>query len=232
MKEIWIQATEIYNLPLTIGLIFFCAYWVISSIGIFDFDADMDIDVDAGGSAMGSILGFVNATEVPVMFVLSVLNLSMWVISMISNELLNASGNIGVAAGLFVVNFIISVLIVKFVTKPLAPLFKAIRNDVEAAEPLIGQTGKIKSRVLDHTYGQVEVTRKNTAPALLNCKLRESDEAMLRGEEVLIISYDKDSKRYIVRSLNLVNDPLESDSRIDTENLIKINNQTENLIEE
>ena len=149
VKELWIQATEIYNLPLTIGLIFFCAYWVISSIGIFDFDADMDIDVDAGGSAMGSILGFVNATEVPVMFVLSVLNLSMWVISMISNELLNASGNIGVAAGLFIVNFIISVLIVKFVTKPLAPLFKAIRNDVEAAEPLIGQTGKIKSRVLD-----------------------------------------------------------------------------------
>ena len=207
MKELWIQAIEIYNLPLTIGLIFFCAYWLISSIGVLDFDTDLDLDIDAdisGGGVFSSILVFVNATEVPTMLMLTLLNASMWAISMISNDLLNPSDSLGVAAGLFVTNFIVSVFIVKFISKPLAPLFKAIKNDVEAAEPLIGQVGKVKSRVLDHHYGQVVVPRHNTAPALVNCKLAESDKPLVRGEEVLIINYDKESKRYTVKTLNNV----------------------------
>ena len=93
-------------------------------------------------------------------------------------------------------------IIVKYVTIPIAPLFKAINDDVEAAEPLVGQLGKVKSRVLDHNYGQVEVLRKNDSPALVNCKLRESDEPLVRGEEVLIISYEKDAKKYIVRAFD------------------------------
>lgn len=205
MKELWIQATEVYNLPLTIGLICFCLYWIISSIGILDIDADLDIDTDidveGGSSILGSLLNFVNATDVPVMLFLTVLNTFMWGISMLSNEWFNQSGHLGIAAGLLLVNFIISVLFAKYMTKPLAPLFNAIKKDVEAAEPLIGQTGIVKSRVLDHNYGQVEVPRLNTAPALVNCKLRESDRAMVRGEEVLIISHDKQAKKYLVRSL-------------------------------
>ena len=187
----------------------FCAYWVISSIGIFDFDTDVDIDLDMDadadvsidGGIFSSILNFVNAADVPVMLVLTLLNVSMWVISMISNEQWNPDASLGIAALFFILNFIISVVVTKFLTKPLAPLFNAIKTDVEAATPLIGQSGKVKSRILDHHYGQVEVARDKNAPALLNCKLSDSDAAMVRGEEVLIVKYDKESKRYIVRSL-------------------------------
>ena len=160
MKELWIQATESYNLPLTIGLIFFCAYWIISSIGIFDFDTDIDVevdtDVDLNGGVFSSVLNFVNAADVPVMLVLTLLNFSMWAISMISNELWNPEGSMSLASLFIIANLILSIFVVKILSKPLAPLFNAIKNDVEAAEPLIGQSGKVKSRILDHHYGQVE----------------------------------------------------------------------------
>ncbi len=214
MKELWIQATEFYNLPLTIGLICFCAYWLISSIGLFDLDTDVDIEVDTeidvggAGGIFSSILNFVNAADVPVMLILTLLDAAMWAISMIANGLWNTAGSAGIALGLLLPNFIISVIIVRYLSKPLAPLFNAIKNDVEAAEPLIGQVGKVKSRVLDSNYGQVEVARYHTAPALVNCMLRESDKPMVRGEEVLLISHDKAAKKYVVRSLSAEDDPL------------------------
>lgn len=214
MKELWEQATQIYNLPLTIGLIFFCLYWIISSLGVFDFDSDVDVDLDveadadvsASGGVFNSILNFVNAADVPVMLVLTVLNVFAWVISMISNGFWNPNHSIGIAALLFVLNFVISVVLTRYMTKPLMPIFKAIRNDVEAAAPLIGQSGKVKSKVLDHKYGQVEVKRDKQAPALLNCKLSENDQPLVRGNEVLVVSYEQSSKRYIVRSMRAMED--------------------------
>lgn len=207
MKELWEQATQFYNLPLTVGLIIFCSYWIISSIGIFDFDTEVDLDIDTdtdidlNPGAFSSIMNFVNAADVPLMLVLTILNIFTWTISMISNEMWNPQHSLAIAGMMFAGNLILSILITRIVTKPLAPLFKALKTDSEAAEPLIGQEGKVKSRVLDHHYGQVIVKRHNTAPALLNCKLSESDKPMVRGEEVLIVSYDKPSKKYIVKSL-------------------------------
>ena len=209
VKELWIQATEIYNLPLTIGLIFFCAYWVISSIGIFDFDTDVDIEVDTdldvegggGVSVFNGILNFVNATDVPLMLVLTIINTVMWMIAMATNHVLNPNNVSLVAFGLLVGNFIISVIVARYITKPLAPLFKSLTDDVEKALPLVGQTGKVKSRVLDHNYGQVEIPRDKNAPALINCKLSESDSALVRGADVLVVKFDQDSQHYIVRSI-------------------------------
>ncbi len=183
----------------------------MSSIGIFDFDTDVDIDIDLdvdadadldlNGGIFSSIMNFVNAAEVPIMLVLTVLNAAMWAISLTMNEQWNPNESLGLAAVFFFINFIISVLITKFITKPIAPLFNSIKKDVEAAEPLVGQVGKVKSRIIDHNYGQIIVDRKNTSPALLNCKLSETDKALVRGEEVIVIKFEKNSKRYIVRSL-------------------------------
>ncbi len=236
VKELWEQALQSYNLPLTIGLIIFCAYWIVSSIGIFDFDANVNVDLDAdaeidlNGGFFGTIMNFVNAADVPVMLVLTLLNVCTWVISMISNEFWNPDHSIGIAAGLFIANFIISVILVRYLTKPLAPLFNAIKNDTEAAEPLIGQSGIVKSRVLDHNYGQVRVKRHNTSPALLNCKLSDTDQPLVRGDEVLIVRFDKDSKKYVVRSLSVkepaLSEPISSDLPIQESTT---DNQSEHL---
>ncbi len=211
MNELWEQATQTYNLPLTIGLIICCVYWLVSTIGIFDFDTDVDVDVDidadmdvnSGSSGLfSSILSFVNASEVPLMLILTLINVYMWAIAMLTNHVLNPENISWLALVLFGLNFIISVILTRYTTKPLAPLFVSLQDDTEKALPLVGQTGKVKSRVIDHKYGQVEIPRDKDSPALINCKLSETDQPMVRGEDVLVVKYEESSQRYIVRSLS------------------------------
>lgn len=215
MKEIWEQAILSYNLPLTILLGLIMVYWLLSAFGAVDadtfdvdFDADVDIDLDAdahgdhhSGSFFGGIMKFVNAQDVPLMVILSLLTLFMWTISIFANYYFNPNQSDLLALGYLAGNFITSVLLVKVVTQPLRPLMRAIKNDTDAPPPVVGSVGIVKSRLLDQHFGQVEVIRDKGAPALLNCKLREGEEGQMRGSEVLIYDFDKENDRYLVRSL-------------------------------
>ncbi len=208
MKEIWDQAFLIYNLPLTLLLGLVSLFWLVSLVGIGDFDSEVDIDAEVDGGAdllSGGGLGFlmraVNAHDVPVMLVLSLLTLFLWLISIASNFYLNSGESGLIAFGLFLVNFLLSVIGVKLVTQPLCPMFRSIKNDKEHQEPLIGSTGFVKSRVLDKDFGQCEVIRPKGAPALLNCRLAEGEEPMVRGEEILVIGHDDDTRKFIIKPI-------------------------------
>jgi len=185
-------------------------YWLLSLIGTidmdaidFDFDTDTEIDgevgteVSTGGNFIGTLLKVVNAQDVPIMMVLSLLTLFMWIGSILSNYMFNPTQSYITALGLGVANFIGSVLLVKLVTQPLRPFFKSIKKD-ETAIPLIGSIGTVKSRIMDHNYGQVSVPREKGAPALVNARLEEG--ALSRGETVLILSYDEEKNRYLAKS--------------------------------
>ena len=209
MKELWEQALLSYNLPLTILLGLVGVFWLLSLLGALDFDSfetDFDVDADANvdggdGSVFEGVMKFVNAQDVPIMFILSLLTLIMWVISIASNYYLNSSGSEWLALGFLSANFIVSVILVKFVTQPLRPLFRAMKNDQEHQEPLIGSSGFVKSRVLDQGFGQCEVTRPNGAPALLNCKLASREEPLVRGDQILVIDYDDNDQKYLIKPL-------------------------------
>jgi len=207
VKEIWDQALLIYNLPLTLLLGLVIVFWIVSLLGVADFDTEVDVEVDADGELHGAegVFGFlmrvVNAHDIPVMLVLSLLTLFMWMISIASNFYFNSGESGLIALGLFVGNFILSVLLVKLVTQPLRPMFRSIKNDKEHQEPLIGSTGFVKSRVLDGHFGQCEVIRPKGAPALLNCRLADGEEAMVRGEEVLVIGHDDETRKFIIKPI-------------------------------
>ena len=203
MNELWEHALLPYNMPLTVLLGLMAVYWVFSLIGAADFDFDFDVEADAEGDVgsghhiLGAILKFVNAQDIPIMMVLSFLTLFMWSISLLANSILNSGHSNLIALGILVVNFIVSTLIVKAITQPLRPLFRAIKKD-EKHEPLVGAVGIVKSRVIDENYGQISVQRVQGAPALLNAYLDEG--ALVRGESVLVLSYDESRKRYLVKS--------------------------------
>lgn len=207
MKDIWDQALLIYNLPLTLFLGLVIVFWIVSLLGIADFDTEVDVDVEVDGELHGSegVFGFlmrvVNAHDIPVMLVLSLLTLFMWMISIASNFYLNSGESGLIALGLFIGNFILSVLLVKLVTQPLRSMFRSIKNDKEHQEPLIGSTGFVKSRVLDSHFGQCEIIRPKGAPALLNCRLADGEEAMVRGEEVLVIGHDEEAQKFIIKPI-------------------------------
>lgn len=207
--EIWQQAIRTYNLPLTILLGIVLLFWVVSLLTGGDFDADVDADIDVDGIDTGGVLSVilrvVNAQDIPVTLVVSLLSLFLWGISILLNYYFNPNDNGWVAFGFFLLNFIMSVLLVKAVTQPLRPLFRAVKNDDEHKEPLIGSEGHIKSRVLDANFGQCEIIRPKGAPALLNCRLAEGEEVMLRDQKILVVAYDDTTQKYIVKPNNTPN---------------------------
>ncbi|NWK55954.1 DUF1449 family protein [Verrucomicrobiaceae bacterium N1E253] len=218
MKEIWEQAILSYNLPLTVALGLVIVFWILAVIGTidfesldfdFDFDADVDADLDAdldtdvtpgSGGFMMTILKFVNATDVPVMMVLSFLTLFMWTFAIISNAAFNPNHSWLIASGLIVGNFFLSCLMVKITTQPFRPFFNAFKKGENDDEPVIGRVGTVKSRVIDTKYGQVEIPRDNGAPAIVNCRMADDHESMVRGDQVLVFSKDKEKNLFLVRS--------------------------------
>lgn len=208
MKDIWEQAILGYNLPLTALLGLVLLFWIVSLLGIGDFDTDLDVDLDLdaeGGAdgqvegAFGFLLRVVNAQDIPLMLVLSLLTLFMWAIAIASNFYFNPGESSGLALLFLCGNFILSVVMVKVVTQPLRSFFRTMKNDKEHQEPLIGSAGHVKSRVLDSKFGQCEVVRPKGAPALLNCRLAEGEEPLKRGHQILVIGYDDDTKKFIIK---------------------------------
>ena len=213
MKELLEQAIIYYNLPLTILLGFVVLFWLLSLLGAVDLDtididldtevnADLDVDVNGSDGAadgfFGSLLRFVNAQDVPVMVIVSLLTLCMWGIGILSNFYLNPNDSGLLALGFLFVNFILSLLLVKAITEPLRPFMRAIKNDQEHQEPLVGLSGFVKSRTLDSGFGQVEVPRDKGAPALLNAILPEGREPLVKGDRILVIDFDKDQDKFVV----------------------------------
>lgn len=215
MKEIWEQAILSYNLPLTVLLGLLILFWALALVGTLDIDTmdvdieidadgDIDTDVSAGSSGfLTSILKFVNATDVPLMMVISFLTLFMWVIAIISNAAFNPTHSWLIASGLLIGNFFVSCVLVKMITAPFKKFFRAFKKGENDDEPVIGQVGTVKSRVIDAKFGQVEIPRKNGAPAIVNCAMADGHEPLLRGDEVLVFERDKDRNLFIVRNAKL-----------------------------
>ena len=206
--EIWEQALLPFNLPFTILMGVVTLFWLLSLIGTvdldtfdFDFDTDPDGNVDPGG-AFGGVMKFVNAQDVPVMIILSLLALFMWLISITTNFYFNPGHEELTAFLLLIGNFVASILLVKYITQPLRPILSALKNDKEHQEPLIGSSGFVKSRTLDTTFGQCEVIRPKGAPALLNCRLSDEESPLVRGDEILVIDYDPTDRKYLIKPLN------------------------------
>lgn len=207
MKELWDIAIQPHNLPLTCVVGLFMVYWSICILGVFGIDTfDIDLDADLDGDAEGVVpspvaaaLRFVNATEVPLMAVLTILSVFMWVSSMMGNYYFNPELSDVLILSIFAGSFVVGVILTKMATAPLVPVFRKMK-ELEKAEPAVGGVGVVLSKQVDQKYGQVELKRKEGAPATLNC--RTSDETPIpRGAEVIIISYDKDTGTYFVRKL-------------------------------
>ncbi len=209
MKEIWEQAILPHNLPLTCVVGLLMIYWVSCIIGVIgmdfmdvDLDPDPDIDADTDGnlpSPVASLLRFVNATDVPLMAVLTFLAVFMWVMSMMANYYLNREHRDWLIILIFFSSFLVSIILVKFATTPLVPIFRKMK-ELEKSEPAVGGTGIVTSKEVDSKFGQVEQSRSSGAPATLNCRTSESA-PIPRGTEVTIVSYDKDAGLYLVRTL-------------------------------
>lgn len=164
MIELYQTAFSAVNLPYTILLLVILAYWMLVIIGLLDIDAfdidlstdfDADLDLDAPDHIPGlgaQAIGFLNIGEVPVMFYVSLVTLSMWVGSIRANELLG-NDNIWIAIALAVPNLIVGLLVAKLLTTPFKWLNirKDEKNEFEGVQCLVS------SMEITDGFGECEI---------------------------------------------------------------------------
>lgn len=171
----------------------------------FDLDADVDgvdgdIDGDgANGSFLHSALKIVNATDVPIMMVLSLLSLFKWASLVVWHSIFTWSelwwgGLLGILVGL-----IVSCILARIVMVPLKPVFQAFKKGEDDAEPVVGQICEVVSTSMTDKYGRVKVPRLKGSPAVVVCRLAEGESALEKGATVLIYARSKEEKIYLAK---------------------------------
>ncbi len=216
MSELFENALSPINLPLTILLAGVMGYWVLCLIGLLDIDfldvsfgdGDGAIGNDGGGGdgpllgAFQSALRFLNATDVPVMVVLTFLTVFLWGGSMLGNYYFNPDGS-ELRAGLLLIPVLIgSLLLTRFATAPLRPLMRQMKNPPEeTVRSVIGRLGTVRTVELTDRFGQVELLPPGPS-LLLNARVAPGAEPLAKDNRVLIVDYDAKADTYRVRPDN------------------------------
>jgi len=215
MWELLRESILLVNLPYTVLLGLVVLYWILYIAGAassdlldsLDMDLDVDADVDAGvdvdadaeysaentGGWLSGVSHFLHIDEVPFLFVISILVLMMWTVSMAANHYLgNESG--WVALLLLVPNLIVSMLATKAIVAPFLPALRQVFDERGDKTDLVGRRCVVSSLGVTTRHGQAEVATKG-APLVLNVKCREGT-SLGRGDEAVICDYDRDKNVY------------------------------------
>lgn len=211
MQELLQAAFSPPNIVFTVLLFVVMLYWVTVFLGLLDFGAfDIDIDVDAevdvdvdvdadGGVSLGGlsgILSFFNFGRIPFMVVMSFLILSMWALSLLSDQYVG-QGSLGVAAIMFIPNLAISLLFTKIITSPLVPVFRNLDGS-EAPVEFIGQVCTLTLSAGPGDLGQAEVFYNGNN---LLVSVMGDSEQISKGEKALIVQENKEKSYFIVQKL-------------------------------
>jgi hypothetical protein len=208
MVEFITAAFAPVNVLFTVLLGVLGLYWIMVVLGLLDIDLfqidlpDGELDADAGGDAAGptategvgpgllrSVLQFLYVGEVPTMLLVSIMVLSLWTFSMLGNHYLNPEGSGAMAVAIFIGNFAVSTLVLKFVALPLRTFYLLLNKDYNAPGDVVGKVCRVVTTQVTHeTIGQAEVPTKG-APILLNVLAREAH-VFTKGQEAVVVERD------------------------------------------
>lgn len=214
MGEVLTEAVMPMNLVFTVMLGLVVIYWIMVILGALDvdfldidFDSDVDIDADAdvdfeGGGALRGLLEFFYVGEIPVMVLFSVLVLSLWTISVLTNHYVNPAGSMLIALPLAAGNLFVSCIVLKIIGVPLSRFFKSFETDANASRPVIGRICKIvTTEISGDRLGQGEMSSKG-APILINVKA-EAGNVFKKGDEAVVLSKDPETGVYTIGPVDL-----------------------------
>lgn len=150
-------------------------------------DADHDAHADSGPGLLTQVMRFVHMGDVPVMIVVSILALCAWIFSMIANHYWTGHSLPRVLIILVPV-LLLSALLTRYLTLPLAGFFRALNREYEEHQPLVGRTCVITTSEATADFGQARIETKG-APVIVNVRvseggpLRKHDAALLVRED-------------------------------------------------
>ena len=188
------------NIPWTILLVLCLIYWLFVILGAFevesfdfDVDADVDVEIDADvdiDSADNPIawigfLKFLNLDAIPFMVFFSIFTLSGWSMSVISTHYMGQSWMTSLV--LLIPIVFVSLIISKFMTAPLVPLFRGLNDEAKVLD-LTGEDGIVIHGFEKGELSQASVKRNNED---LLVSIRIADESpvseFIRGASVTML---------------------------------------------
>lgn len=212
--ELYQAAISPHQILLTLLLALVVFYWLLVILGALDFetdlpddlgggDADADIHhghgVNTGGAWLtaGRLFGF---SQVPIAVWGSFMILFIWFTSLVLNQKWNSEAGTARALLLLLPNAVISALMTKLVTIPVAKLFKAMADADTEAEEVIGRTGTVCSMEADERYGQLEISALGV-PLLINVRTQPGEPALPKGTAAKVTAAGPDHAFYFIEPL-------------------------------
>lgn len=199
MPELLKNAFAGVNIIPTVLLILVVLYWIIAIIGVLDFDFfDLDFDLDGADTSgpLYALVAFLNAKELPFMFVFSILTLNFWIIAMLMYYLPIAAGGL-LNTVLLIPALMLSMFITKFVCLPLKVILKYSSMQDNRGSEVIGQLCILKSDVKNGRLGQAEI-KGDGASTVINVKSEYDVEFFHKDEVALVIRKDIDKNMYYI----------------------------------
>ncbi len=203
MNELFTTAVTGVNIIPTTLLGLVILYWVFVIVGALDLssldiDIDGDADLDSISGPLHSIMLLFKIGQLPIGFVISVIILVFWVLSMAMHLLPFKTG--GILAGIIMLpSFVLSIFITKIILSPFEKAFRSrVKSELEE-EIIEGRRGVLLCDLTFGRLGQVEIKR-NGSPIIINVKMIKEEE-LQKGNEVLILKKDEEKDFYLITKL-------------------------------
>ncbi|MDB6080475.1 MAG: hypothetical protein JWO82_4222 [Akkermansiaceae bacterium] len=146
-------------------------------------------------------LRILNAQEVPVMIVLSVLVIFLWGGAMIGNLWFHPNPDGWGGTLISLGSLATSIVATRLILIPVKPLFRMMQTDVEEETPITGRSGYVRTAFVTESDGQVVVENRGS-PIIVGARTVHGAEPISRNTTVLIVGRDAESGLYVVRLSN------------------------------
>lgn len=220
MKELIEISFSPVNAFFSIMSIIMLLYWIMVIVAgldpdlfSIDFDsADLDTDLDShshdipdrsdassDGNPFMKTLEFFNFDELPLMFILTIIFFSMWLVGVNITYYLGVESTL-IGFLLLIPNFILSLFIVKIFSKPLSYLYKQVNHKGEPEIDFLGRRCVVFSSLDDVRTGQIQLS-VNGDPIRLSAR-SNTDEKLIAGQEAVIVAESEDRRYYLVEKFD------------------------------
>jgi membrane protein implicated in regulation of membrane protease activity len=165
-----------------------------------DIEASADHDADAGELSGFSWLAFIGFGKTPVMVVLLVLFFSIGLLGWLFNGMVTSifgffSGLALLVTGL--ASLVVGVFITSRVTRTIGRMLPPVSSTATKAEAMVGMQAQVISPFVDRKYGMVHF--RDAGGTLISLfAISEDEKPIVRGETVILLSYDAAARRYLV----------------------------------
>lgn len=223
MMELIRESLSAHQLPVTVLLGMVLFYWLLVVFGLVDIEGDVfelgdgvgdGGDGHVGGSTamggawvtVGKWLGF---SKVPIAVWGSFAVLFVWMVSLIVNYRFNGepgARDTSRAMLLLVPSGLISLVMTKLVTLPVAKLFAAMADADTEAMKVIGRVGTVVTGTVDERYGQIQISG-HAAPLLLDVRVMPGSPPLNKGDSARVKEASADGTWYFVEAVTENTEP-------------------------